>query len=127
MDNIFFNIGTITFEQLIEKLFLFILISGFLLYIIYFTLTKFLYKKNVLRKEIQIRLSFLWSLVIFNIIFNSYLYLFFYFNGLYDFNWMVLTFYLGISAQLFIYIGIIIFYFIKRNTLNKLINEKSIN
>ena len=127
MDNIFFNTGTITFKQLIEKLFLFIIISGFLLYIIYFTLTKFLYKKNVLRKEVKLRLSFLWSLVIFNILFNSYLYLFFYLNGLYDFNWMVLTFYLGISAQLFIYIGIIIFYFIKRNTLNKLINEKSIN
>ena len=127
MDNIFFNTGTIPFEQLIQKLFLFILISGFLLYIIYFIVTKFLYKKNLLRKEIQVRLSLLWSLVIFNILFNSYLYFLFYLNGLYNFNWMILTFYLGISAQLFIYIGIIIFYFIKRNTLNKLINEKSIN
>jgi hypothetical protein len=127
MDNIYFSIGTITFEQLIQKLFFFILISVFLLYLIYFTLSKFLFKKNLFRKEVKLRISFLWSLVVFNVLFNSYLYLLFYLNGLYDFNWMVLTFYLGIFTQLFIYLGIIVFFFIKRNIIYKLINEKSIN
>lgn len=127
MENLFLDTNYTTFEQMLLKVTFFLLISGLLLYFIYFVLCKVLFKKSKQRKEINMRLIFLWSLFTYFIIFNVYLFILIYWNGIDSFNWTLLEIYLGIFAQLTIYFCFIAFFFIKRNALNKMINQKSIN
>lgn len=127
MNNLFFDINYLSFEQMLIKIIIFLFISGSLLYLIYFGLTKTLYRKDNHRKEINLRLVFLWTLFIYFIFFNLYIYVLFYKNGMDSFHWTVLKFYICILPQLLIYIGIIIYFFIKRFSLKKLISDKSIN
>jgi len=127
MENIFFDTNYTTFEQMLLKVFAFLLVSGLLLYVIYFALSKVLFRKSKHRKEINLRLVFLWSLFAYFIVFNVYIFVLFYKNGIDSLHWTIPKFYLGIIAQLTIYIGLLAYFFIKRYSLNKIINEKSIN
>ena len=105
----------------------FVITSACLLYLIDLILTKFLYRSSKQRKELSLRLSFLWAIVVYFILFNIYIFILFYRFGLDNFNFLNGMFYLGFMAQLVVYLGLIILFFIKRYTLNKIINEKSIN
>ena len=127
MDNIFLNTDYTTFQDMLIKVVAFLAISGLLLYLIYFALVKLLFKKSKDRKEINLRLVFLWTLFVYLVAFNVYLFILFYRNGIDSFNFLNPKFYLGIIAQLTVYIAIIAFFFIKRRSLKKIINEKSIN
>jgi hypothetical protein len=127
MDNIFFDTNYTTFEQMLLKVFAFLFVSGILLYVIYFALAKVLFRKSKHRKEINLRLVFLWSLFTYFIVFNVYIFVLFYRNGIDSLHWTTPKFYLGIIAQLTIYIGLLAYFFIKRQSLSKIINEKSIN
>lgn len=127
MDNIFFDTNYTTFEQMLLKVFAFLFVSGILLYVIYFALAKVLFRKSKHRKEINLRLVFLWSLFTYFIVFNVYIFVLFYRNGIDSLHWTTPKFYLGIIAQLTIYIGLLAYFFIKRHSLSKIINEKSIN
>ena len=127
MENIFFDTNYTTFEQMLLKVFAFLFLSGILLYAIYFALAKVLFRKSKHRKEINLRLVFLWSLFAYFILFNVYIFVLMYRNGIYSMHWSSAKFYLGIIAQLIIYIGLIVYFFIKRHSLKKNINEKSIN
>lgn len=127
MENIFFDTNYTTFEQMLIKVFAFLLVSGAILYVIYFGLAKVLFRKNKHRKEINLRLVFLWSLFAYFIVFNVYIFVLFYRNGIDSLHWTTPKFYLGIIAQLTIYIGLLAYFFIKRHSLSKIINEKSIN
>ena len=127
MENIFFDINFTSFEQMLLKVFTFILVSGILLFLIYFVLAKFLFNKNNYRREVKLRLAFLWALLVFFILFNVYIFVLFYKNGIDSFNWTIPNFYLGIFAQLSIYIGIFIYFFIKSYSLKKIIKDNSIN
>ncbi len=127
MENIFFDTNYTSLTDMVIRVIAFLLVSGLLLYVIYFALTKLLFRKNKHRKEINLRLVFLWTLFTYFILFNVYLYILFYRNGLDSLNWTSAKFYLGIIAQLTVYIGLLAYFFIKRHSLNKIINEKSIN
>lgn len=127
MEDIFFNTSYTSFQQMLIKVFTFILISGLILYLIYFVLTKFLFRKNKHRKEINLRLVFLWTIFAYFVLFNVYIFVLFYRNGIDSLHWTSAMFYLGIIAQLSIYICLIAYFFIKRLSLIKIINEKSIN
>lgn len=127
MENIFFNTSYISFEQLLLKGFTFFLVSGLLLYVIYFTLTKILFTKSKHRKELNLRIVFLWSFFAYFMVFNVYLFFLFYKNGIDSLLWTTLKFYFGILVQLTIYLGVLVWFFIKRHALKKIINEKSIN
>lgn len=127
MENIFFDTNYTTLIDMLIKLSAFFVVSGLLIYLIYFTLTKLLFRKSKDRKEINLRLVFLWSLLTYLIVFNIYLFILFYKNGIDFLNFLSLNVYLGIIAQLSIYVCLITYFFIKRHSLKKLINEKSIN
>ena len=127
MENIFFDTGYTSLQQMLIKVFVFLLTSGLLLYAIYFALTKLLFRKNKHRKEINLRLVFLWTIFAYFILFHVYIAVLFWKNGIDSFHWASPKFYLGITAQLTIYIGLLGFFFIKRHSLKKIINEKSIN
>ena len=127
MENIFFDTSYTSLTEMLIKVIAFLLISGLLLYVIYFALTKFLFRKNKHRKEINLRLAFLWTIFAYFILFNIYIFVLFYKNGIDSLHWTSAKFYLGIIAQLTIYIGLLAYFFIKRHSLNKIINEKSIN
>lgn len=127
MEHIFFDTSYTSFQQLLIRVFSFLIISGLIMYLIYFALTKFLFKKNKHRKEINLRLVFLWTIFAYFILFNVYIFVLFYRNGIDSLHWTNANFYLGIIAQLLVYIGLIAFFFVKRGSLNNIINEKSIN
>jgi hypothetical protein len=127
MENLLFDTSYTSLSQILIKVFAFLLISSLLLFAIYFALTKFLFRKNKHRKEINLQLVFLWTIFGYFILFNVYIFILFYNNGIDSLHWTNLKFYLGILAQLTIYIGLVVFFFIKRQSLTKLINEKSIN
>jgi hypothetical protein len=127
MENIYFNLHYINIEQMLINLTAFVITSACLLYLIDLILTKFLYRSSKQRKELSLRLSFLWAIVVYFILFNIYIFILFYRFGLDNFNFLNGMFYLGFMAQLVVYLGLIILFFIKRYTLNKIINEKSIN
>jgi hypothetical protein len=127
MENIFFDTSYTSLTEMLIKVIAFLLISGLLLYVIYLALTKLLFRKNKHRKEINLRLAFLWTIFAYFILFNVYIFVLFYKNGIDSLHWTSAKFYLGIIAQLTIYIGLLAYFFIKRHSLNKIINEKSIN
>lgn len=127
MEDIFFDTSYTSLADMVIRVIAFMLVSGILLYVIYFALTKLLFRKSKHRKEINLRLVFLWTLFAYFILFNVYLYYLFYRNGPDSLNWTSGKFYLGIIAQLAVYIGLNAYFFIKRHSLNKIINEKSIN
>jgi len=127
MENIFFDTSYTSLSQMLIKVFAFLLVSGLLLFVIYFTLTKLLFRKNKHRKEINLRLVFLWTIFAYFILFNVYIFVLIYRNGIDSLHWTNAKFYLGIIAQLTVYIGLLAYFFIKRHSLINIINEKSIN
>ena len=127
MDNIFFNIEYGGLQQSFLKLGVFVLTSIFLLWVIHLTLTKLLFRKNKQRKELNLRLVFLWTIFVYFILFNVYLFILFYRTGTDTFNFASGNFYLGIMAQLTIYIVLIVFFLLKRQAIKKTINGASIN
>jgi len=127
MENIFFDTNYTSLTDMLIKVIAFLLISGLLLFVIYLMLTKLLFRKNKHRKEINLRLVFLWTIFAYFILFNVYIFVLFYRNGIDSLHWTNAKFYLGIIVQLTIYIGLLAYFFIKRLSLKKIINEKSIN
>lgn len=127
MEDLFFDTNYTSLSIMLIKVFAFLFVSGLLLYVIYFALTKILFRKSKYRKEINLRLVFLWAIVACFILFNAYIFILLYKNGIDSFHWTSATFYLGIIAHLIIYIGLLAYFFIKRQSLSKIINEKSIN
>lgn len=127
MKDIFFDTNYTTFQDMLVRILVFLLVSGIFLYIIYFVLTKVLFKENKDRKEINLRIIFLWSLFTYLIVFNIYVFLLFYKNGIDSLNLSSARFYLGFIGQMTIYICVILYFFIKRYSLRKCISENSIN
>lgn len=127
MNNIFFDLDYTSFQQTLIKIVVFILASILLMWVIYFVLSKILFRKNKQRKEINLRLVFLWSLLTYFILFNSYLFILFYHEGIDSFNFGDSTFYLGILPQLTIYFALILIFFLNRSSIKKMININTIN
>jgi hypothetical protein len=127
MENIFFNSVYSNLEHTLISLLIFIALSGVLIYVIYFVLSKLLFKKSKQRKEISLRLTFLWSLFVFFIFYNTYIFIFLYRIGVENLNFASGVLYLGLLSQIFIYVALIIFFFIKRHSLKKIINVNSLN
>lgn len=127
MENIFFNSVYSNFEQTLISLLIFVVLSGVLIYVIYFVLSKLLFKKSKQRKEISFRLAFLWTLFVFFVLYNAYVFIFLYKIGIDNLNFTSGLLYLGLLPLIFIYVALIIFFFIKRHTLKKIINVNSFN
>lgn len=127
MENLFFNTDYSNFELTIIKLLLFSALSGILLYLMFFAFSKFLFKKSKHRRELMLRLTFLWSVFAMLILFNAYVFMLFYKTGIDNMDFSKWKFYLGIMTQIVIYLFVIIFFYIKRYSLIKLLNEKSLN
>ncbi len=127
MDTIFFDTNYSGIQPALIRVVVFLLASTLLLWLVYLGLTKLLFRKSLQRKELSLRLVFLWTLFVYFILFNVYLYILFYKKGADSLEFSNVRFYLGIMAQLIIYIGLIILFFIKKSSLTKIINGKSIN
>ena len=127
MENFFFNINYTSFENTLSRFGVFLLISGVITYIIYFLFTKMLFKKSDYRKEIKIRLSFLWALLAYLVLFNIYLFFLIYIIGIDNFHWTEAKFYPGIIVQLLVYVLIAACFFIRRFSIKKIINQTTIS
>lgn len=126
MTDLFFSLTYTTFEQMMIKILVFMVISGLLLYVIWFILSKLLYRKTDQRREISLRLSLLWSCFVFFLVFSIYLILLFYFTGIERIDFSQFSSYLGILAQLVIFIALIVFFLITRQGLKNIIHKNSI-
>jgi hypothetical protein len=126
MENLFFNPIFHSIAQTLINLLIFIAITGLLLYILFFILSKIMYRKSLHRREITLRLTFLWSLIAFLIVLNFYLFFLYYHLGIENMLFTSWKFYIGILSQIIIYSTIIILFFIQRNSLKKIINENSL-
>ena len=127
MENLFFNTDYLSFQQTLLKLMLMLAISGFIIYLLFFIFSKLLYRKSKFRREAILRLIFLWSLFVFFILFNIYIFFFFNKLGIVNMNFTKAIFYLGILSQIIIYVTVIISFFVKRHFLQKVINNNSLN
>lgn len=127
MKDFFFNISFESFEGLAFKVILFLLISVLVLFVIYFLLTKLAFRKNKQRKEVNLRLTYLWSIYVYLLAYNIYIGAFFYMNGVDEMDWTTPRFYLGLIAQITLYLALLALFLVKRYELNKIINSKSIN
>ncbi len=126
MGNLFFDISYTSIEQMIIKTLVFLLVSAILLYGIYFMLAKMVFQKNKFRKEVNLRLVFLWSIFTLLVLFNIYLFFLFYHHGIDSLKWTSLNFYLRIFPQLLLFIGLPVYFLIEYNKLKKIINEKTV-
>ena len=89
----------------------FLAIWALLLYLIYLVTAKFI--KYDFTREVQLKLSFLWSLAIFVFLFNIYLFYLIRFQGTELFQWNEANFYLGFAPQLLLFLGSIIFFVLR--------------
>lgn len=126
MDNIFFNLTYTSFENMAARILIFLVVSGLLLYVIWFILSRLMYRNAGQRREISLRLSLLWSCVVFFLMFSIYLFLLFYFTGIERIDFGRLSSWSGILAQLVVFAGLIIFFMVNRQGLKKVIHKNSI-
>lgn len=119
----FFDFNYTSLQQTLLTVFVFVLTIALLLYVIYFFLTKISFRKSKLPREINLRLTFLWSLFGCLILFNVYLFIVLYKIGIDAFRWESPAFYSGIIAPLFIYAGLLTYFFVKRQALRKIVNK----
>lgn len=127
MENIFFGITYAGVTDTLIKLLIFLGASGLLLFIVWFALTKLIFRKSRHRKEINLRLTFLWAITVFVFLLNVYFFVLFWRNGADALLWNHGRFLLGMIAQLVLLIGVILFFFLRRASLGRLIKENSIH
>lgn len=127
MDNIFFDINYNGLQSVLLKAVAFLLVSILLIWLIYFSLSKLLLRKTKQRKEISLRLVFLWSLFVYFILFNVYLFVLFFKTGSDSLDARQSNFYLGCLPQLAIYLFLIVTFFLYRQSLKKEVSSHSLN
>lgn len=110
------------YAYLFSKLFIFLGIWLALLFAIYLIITKAI--KTNLHKDFQLRLNFLWTLGIFQVLVSIYLFYLLRYEGFSSFDWNDLNFYIGISPQLIIFLGTIILFSISRNNYLRLVSNR---
>lgn len=126
MNEVFFNPSYVSLSHLIITIAYFMVITLGLLYVIYFCFTKFLFKKSKHRKEVLLDITFLWTLMFVLMVFNVYWFIFIYKIGISNFDFNSTYQYLALLPQIIIFLSIIIFYIIKRHSINNVINETSL-
>ncbi len=95
---------------LFQKTLILLILCGLIIYLLFFATSKIMYKKSDLKRDQTLRLSFLWSLVLFLFIFSIYCFFWIRFNGVESFNWFNWQFYIAISPQIIVYSCIILFF-----------------
>jgi len=98
-------------------------ITALILWLIYTILIKITVKRTKLHKDIFLRLQFLWALFILFLLFNVYWFYIIKLNGIHEFKWHSLSFYISISAQIIIYVFIILFFIYNYKKYNSLFKK----
>ena len=127
MENLLFKIDYNNFNETFIKLIFLLFLCGLIIYVLFFILSKILLRKSNYRKELALRIAFLWALLIFFMLFNVYLFVLFYMNGINKLNFINTKFYLGLLPQMLIYLSIITFFLLKRFKLISIISKSSLN
>lgn len=127
MEDLLINIHYNNLNDTLLKLLLVLFISGIIIFLIFFILTKIALRKSKMRRELILRMTFLWALLIYLLLFNIYFFVIFYLSGISEFNFYSINFYLGLLPQLLVYILIIILFLLKRSILLKIISKSSLN
>jgi len=127
MEELLFNAEYINMQSTLQSTLLLAVLSVAAIYTIYFALTKFLFRKSKMRKELSLRLAFLWSIFVYIIFFNIYILVFLFKVGIVNLDFMSSLLYLGILPQMFTYLCLVVLFFIKKHSVKALISENSLN
>ena len=108
-------------SEIILRLLVFIILSGFVIWIfnLFIQMAK---NKSQQKVELIIRTRFLISLILYMVVFTIYFGILIWYNGIEVFSFNTATFYLGISHLIIALITLIILFFMKYKALHKLIN-----
>ncbi len=120
LNDLFFKTGSADLPFALIRITLFIILTILMVWFLWTVLSKRMYIKNEkLPKEFKLKLVFIWSLIIYYVIFSIYLFFFFKRNGIDSFHWGDPRLYLEISAQLIIIIAVILIFIFKQHQLTK--------
>lgn len=120
LNDLFFKTGSADWPFVLIRITFFIILTILIVWFLWTVLSKRMYIKNEkLPKEFKLKLAFIWSLIIFYLMFNIYLFFFFKRNGIDSFHWGDPRLYMEISAQLIIIIAIVLIFLIKQHQLTK--------
>ena len=118
--DLFFKTDYTNLPFVFGRVAVFILLSIVIIWILWALLSKKMYQKNdKLPKEYKLKLTFIWSLIFYYVIFSIYLFFFFKRNGMDSFQWGNPKFYLEISSHLISIVAAIILYLFKQFQLTK--------
>ncbi len=118
--DLFFKTDYTNLPFVLCRIAVFIVLSIVIIWLLWTILSKTMYKKNErLPNEYKLKLTFIWSLIFYYVIFSIYLFFFFKRNGIDSFNWGNPKFYLEISSHIISIIAAIIMYLLKQFQLTK--------
>lgn len=110
----------------LSRIIFFIVLSIVIIWLLWTILSKKMYTKNEkLPREFKLKLTFIWSLIFYYVIFSIYLFFFFKRNGIESLQWRTAEFYLAISGQLIILIAAIVIFLFKYHQLQKEIKSSN--
>ena len=111
--DLFFKVDDTSLSLVLYRIVVFVLLSAAIIWLLWAFLSKKMYQKNdKLPKEYKLKLTFIWSLTGYFVIFSVYLFFFFKRNGIDSFHWSDPKFYLGIAAHLICIVAAIVLYLI---------------
>ena len=115
LTDLFFKTDYTNLSFVLGKIALFAIFSIVIIWLLWTLLSKIMYvKNNKLSKEYKLKLTFMWSLSFYYVIFSIYLFFFFKQNGIDSFQWSNPTFYMEISAHLITIIALIVIFLVKQ-------------
>ena len=122
LEQTFLNVTWASYTNLLLKAAILAGVSAILIWFIYLIVVKIRTEPG-LHKDFAIRLNFLRSLVFFMLINNLYLFFFIKNIGLHKFEWLVPLFYLSLSPQLIVLVGIVFLFAAKYLEFQKFIKK----
>jgi hypothetical protein len=97
-------------EQVLFQSIILIALAAVVFYIIYFLLTKVIYKKSFLFRDKSLKLTFLWAFVVLVILLDIYFYYLLRSYGYDNFKWNYLGTYFSLLPQIIVYLVLITFF-----------------
>ncbi len=120
--DLLFSIGFKSYPEILIRMISLFIICGIIIYLIYLVINQ-LTNRSKVHKDYLLKLNFLRSLIVFQLLFLVYFYFLIKKVGLGAFQWSDTFFWLGFSPQLLIFIGVIILFFTSNGRFQKSIKR----
>lgn len=120
--DVLFSMGFKSYPEILIRMISLFIICGIIVYLIYLLINQ-LTNRSKIHKDYLLKLNFLRSLIVFQLLFLVYFYFLIKKVGLGAFQWRDAFFWLGFSPQLLIFIGVILLFFTSNGRFQKSIKR----